>query len=86
MVTCSEFHKDLKKAFNQQGIQLMEIMMKHYTIQAKELGENIEHLDGTIRQHNDFTRYKYNYQRCFQSIEKHIEKMRYTKIKKIGQG
>ncbi|XP_043943152.1 probable basic-leucine zipper transcription factor E [Protopterus annectens] len=83
LVPGSQFHKDLIHLFNQQGFQLMQTMIKHYSLTLKELGDKIEKLDSTIKQHSDFIRYKYDYLRVFHSIEQHIEKIKKTKIKKL---
>ncbi|XP_043922167.1 probable basic-leucine zipper transcription factor E [Protopterus annectens] len=81
----SDFHKDLIKLFNLHGLQLMQVMIKHYSSLAKELKDNIEKLDETIKQHKDYSRYTFDYLRCFQSIEKHIDKMRSIKLKKLDR-
>ncbi|XP_043922140.1 putative uncharacterized protein DDB_G0286901 [Protopterus annectens] len=62
---------------------MLQIIIDQYILINKNLEQHISQLDCQIKQHADFLRYKYEYIRCFHSIEQHIEKIRHYKLKKL---
>ncbi|XP_043925786.1 uncharacterized protein LOC122800403 [Protopterus annectens] len=85
LVPDSMFHKELMNLFDNSGFTLMELMIKHYTVQIDELLVEVNSLDIDVKADINFTRYKYDYDRVFSSIDQMIEKLKVNKIRKLNR-
>ncbi|XP_043942731.1 interphotoreceptor matrix proteoglycan 1 [Protopterus annectens] len=79
----SVFHTDLVNLSNRQGLELIDLIVKHYTLWIEELSLYITDLDKMITNDFAFNRYKFEYERTFVSIDEHMFKLQSQKIKKL---
>ncbi|XP_043921604.1 ATP-binding cassette sub-family A member 13-like [Protopterus annectens] len=85
LIADSPFHLELTTLFNQQGFDLLQLMMKHYMLQIEILTKEVSALNTDITSDIDFLRYKFDYERCFTSIDQLLERLKYNKIKKMNR-
>ncbi|XP_043924848.1 uncharacterized protein LOC122799665 [Protopterus annectens] len=83
LVPDSAFHQELLVLFDRQGFELIECIVKHYSIWVEDLNKQVAELDAKIKLDNDFTRYKYEYSRIFTSIDQYLVKLKNNKAKKL---
>lgn len=81
----STFSDDLLVLFNRQGLELLELMIKHYNNYIGGLLVETEKLDCAIKNDMNFLRYKYDYNRIFTSIDALLVKLKFNKSKKLGR-
>ncbi|XP_043938288.1 GATA zinc finger domain-containing protein 14-like [Protopterus annectens] len=63
----------------------MNLMLKHYNVQILQLSKEVSELNSSITSHVDFCRYKYEYERCFVSIDQLLDRLKFNKIKKMNR-
>ncbi|XP_043932298.1 dmX-like protein 2 [Protopterus annectens] len=81
----ADFYKDLALLFDNQGLQLLELMIKHYNIQINKLINEVNELDNSLKKDVNFERYKYDYTRIFTSIDSLVYKLKLNKNKKLSR-
>ncbi|XP_043944904.1 CBP80/20-dependent translation initiation factor-like [Protopterus annectens] len=85
LIENSLFQKDLLSLFNKHGLELLDIMIKHYQLAADILIKEITVLDEKVKGDLDFNRYKYEYDGCFSSINSYLVKLKSTKMTKLNR-
>ncbi|XP_043920360.1 ATP-dependent RNA helicase DHX29 [Protopterus annectens] len=74
---------DLKAMFQKQGLDLLEMIIKHYTVCIDNLTTEIKLLDEEIRMYVSFEKFRYDYERIFASIDTYMGKLKIQKTKKL---
>ncbi|XP_043937521.1 polycystic kidney disease protein 1-like 2 [Protopterus annectens] len=77
------FYKELIDLFNNQGLDLLRLMSKHYQSQISSLAGEVMELEKDIKSDTFFGRYQFDYDRIFTSIAQQLERLKSTKIKKL---
>ncbi|XP_043929589.1 putative uncharacterized protein DDB_G0284695 [Protopterus annectens] len=71
--------------FDRQGTEFINRLIMHYNTEIGDLKADLEILEFTIKTHEEFPRYKYDYARIFSSIDATIAKLVANKKKKIAR-
>ncbi|XP_043922204.1 uncharacterized protein LOC122797744 [Protopterus annectens] len=85
LIPGTAFLSDLQALFQMQGVQLIELIIKHYSMYIDELMQEINLLDREIKFDINFSRFKYDYNRIFSSIDSFMIKLKNNKSKKLSR-
>ncbi|XP_043925251.1 uncharacterized protein LOC122799918 isoform X1 [Protopterus annectens] len=77
------FHVDLMGLFQKQGMELLELIVKHYSANIDKLTAEINFLDQEIRMDAYFDKFKFDHARIFSSIDAYMTKIKTQKSKKL---